>query len=242
MMDQTIFLVPASILVFLVVIPLKNNWRKIAALILPILIISVIRALRTKYFPTVAAAVPSDISWSLFLNRFSLFPNYTFSFSHTIGGRVIDWQYLWITYAIIVAIGSFYADKRQRVLICLGVAWIVCSTFVFLTISRYFPPHSLHITGFGVSFSFVISVWVILRRSRIKQYNVVFSLLFFMLLFYSGISRMQVMGDFIESRNQLFNSASPYLKSFQFPANAQILVANVPAYHTGVIGNTQVDF
>lgn len=224
MMDHSIFLAPFAIISFFGIVSWKDNRKKIIFLSLTVLILALVKSILIISFPTVPASVPIEPTVSLLLSRLSLLAGDTLPFAFSLSGKPFGSTGLWLVFFVISGAAVVKAEKNEKILIAYGFLWLACSSIVFLTISRSYSPRLAHIPGFGVNLILVLSIYVLTRNYRIVYKHDITILLIFIILLFSGFSRLQVMHNFFNSPNKFHTIFTATLKQFNFPTNSQIVV------------------
>ncbi len=224
MMDHSIFLAPFAVISFFGIVSWKDNRKKIIFLSSTVLILALVKSILIISFPTVSASVPIEPTVSLLLSRLSFLAGDTLPFAYSLSGKPFDSTGLWLVFFVISGAAVVKAEKNEKILIAYGFLWLVCSSIVFLTISRSYSPRLAHISGFGVNLILVLSIYVLTRNYRIVYKHDISILLICIMLLFSGYSRLQVMHDFFNLPNKFHAMFTSTLKQFKFPTDSQIVV------------------
>lgn len=235
MMDHSIFLVPFSLVLFVLVSGEERNWRKIVIVSSVYVILAGLKSYQIINFSTVSASTTIDPSWTLFLSRAHSYIGTVLPYSYTLKGNALNPGMILLVYIVIVASALYVADRKERVLIFLGLLWAVCTSITFLTVSKYYSPRYAHISGFGVNLSLVYSVYILIAYGFRNRANVKYiqALLLISLLVYTGSSRMTHMYKFYASKNKAHEAIVLALSKFDFPLSAQVVILNGNRIPTG---------
>ncbi len=233
MMDHSVFLLPIAIISYFFVVPFQQNWKKIAALSIGQGVLALLKTLQMLYSPTVSASVPVKPSWDMFVDRLSSLITATLPFSYSIFGKPINSFVLLLIFSLIILIGSYKAKRNDRILICLGLGWAFCSSITFLTVSRFYSSRYAHIPGFGINFSFVMSLWVIFQNLKIRFNKNIFFILLICIVIFSGSSRILHLSKIFTPQNNTHDVITSTLSKYNFPENSQIIIINGGRIPTG---------
>lgn len=224
MMDHSVFLAPFAVLSFIGVSSWKENKKKIIVLSSIILALALAKSIQIILYPTVSASVPSEPSISLFVDRMLMLGKNTFPFSFYAPGKNVDSKYLWIIFIVLFFISFVKASRSERIILSYAILFVICSSFVFLTISKYYSPRLAHIPGFGINLILIMSIYIITKNVKVfYKYDLSFFLCLLVLLF-SGYSRLNNVNMLFSSYNKFHNVFTEKLANYDFPPNSQLVI------------------
>jgi len=114
------------------------------------------------------------------------------------------------------------------------IVWIIFSTIPFLFFSQHYASRYFTVASLALSFLFITSIFVI--TGSLTKRKIPFVLMIILVIAISGISRQINFKKFYKNYIEQFNSLKQTLKSYDFPEQAQIIVASPPD-RTLKIGN-----
>jgi len=234
MMDQSIFLLPFSIISFILVSNPPEKAKRITVLSVICLLIAALKIVQILEHPTSSMSVPIEPSWELFFSRSANFAHTVLPFSYKYNASISESIIICTGFILITSYGLLNSDKKHKALVLLGVIWVFCTIIVFLTVSRYYSPRYTHIPAFGVNFVLVLSIWNIFNKSRLisTKYTLLFILLI-SLTIYSGTKRFLNMNRLILPQNEVHESIIHDLGKYEIPDESQIVIVEGHRIPTG---------
>lgn len=223
-MEQALFLFPPFVLAFW---GYKKFAKKNILLLAGFTIIAVIRLIQTIVNPRGAAVVQS-IPLDEIVRRISLYFQWSLPFPN------IDPVYLLIGFFGVIFVGFIQylkptgaEPKTSRVfLYILLFVWAISAIFVFIFMSRDYPPRYVYISSFGLNAVFVFSAYVILKNlshGKIKWHIPVFAVL----IIFSGVSRYFKINEMYTHMNTTLAIVQRDLNKMQLPPHSQIVITGL---------------
>jgi hypothetical protein len=115
------------------------------------------------------------------------------------------------------------SDRRRMAGLCLfGIAWVCASILPFLA-STYFSSRYAYILGFGLNFLFILSVYSIFERGKLKKYHLSLILLAILTVFV-GIERGKRVEATFKWPDWVHTSIQRSLIKYDFPKESQIVI------------------
>lgn len=224
MMDHAVFLAPFAIISFIGVVSWKAEKGKIISLASVIAILAIAKSIQILVFPTVSASVPGDPSLEILITRLGMLARNTVPFSFTLSGKAINIFVIWSILLVLLFFALAKSNKREKYIILYGILWVICSSFAIVTISRFYSPRLAHISGFGVNFIIVVSVYIIAKNFNNKYINYLSVFLIGGIVLFSGVSRIHIVNKIIKSPNKFHAVFTRMLHHYELPKNAQLVV------------------
>jgi hypothetical protein len=115
------------------------------------------------------------------------------------------------------------SERFRMVGLCLfGISWVCASILPFLA-SAYFFRRYAYILGFGLNFLFVLAVYSILEREKLKKYHAALIVLAILIVFV-GVERGRKVETTFKWPDWVHTSIQSSLKSYDFPQESQIVI------------------
>ncbi len=108
-------------------------------------------------------------------------------------------------------------------------AWIIGTSYVFITQSKYFPSRYLHISAFGINCLLMLLVFYLLSKIKAK---LIFKEIVLILILFSLISRSYNIDKTFSASNRHYQFFKSALCKNDFPENSQIFIDR-SSYGTG---------
>ena len=110
------------------------------------------------------------------------------------------------------------------------ISWIICTSYVFLMQSKYFPSRYLHISSFGVNCLLLLSIFSLFSLLKSKF---LFKYLALTFVLFSLVSRFCNLKDHFEPTNGQYRFLTSSLRPIEFPKDSQLFIAY---HHYGTAG------
>ena len=234
MMDQAIFLLPFSIASFIVISDYRQKKYRIIALAGINSFLAIQKIIYTLNYPTSSMSIPIEPTWQEFFYRSASYIHSVLPFSYSYNKSVTQVVIIGSCFSLIALLGFYYSNRRERILLLLGLFWVLCTSIVFLTVSRYYSPRYTHIPAFGINFIIVMSLWVLFNRFKvIPNRHVGLLLLLICLSLFSGVKRFQHINKVISPQNEVHESIIHDLKKYDIPDGSQIAIVEGHRIPTG---------
>ncbi len=111
---------------------------------------------------------------------------------------------------------------RMFGLLLFAITWVTASILPFLA-SRYFSSRYAYILGFGLNFLFVLSIYSIFQRGRLKKYHVSVILLAILIVFVS-LNRGEAIKKTFGPPDWVHDTIQKSLKPYNFPKESEIVI------------------
>lgn len=234
MMDQSVFLLPFSIVSFIFISDLRLKFKRIIFLSFINLLLVLKKITETLNHPSGPVAVPIQPSIELFLERFKDFFHTVLPFSYTYNSQINESVVIGSLFLIIALCGFYFSGRKERMLIVLSIIWIFSSAIVFLTVSRYYSARYTHISSFGVNFIIVLSFWVFFDKlKKIPKRHTILIILLSTITLFSGVNHYKNINVIIKPLNKVHMSIVEDLSKYDFPFYSQIVIVNGHRIPTG---------
>lgn len=235
MMDHSVFLAPFSIVVFFLISKNNKEWRKLFIVSVVFIVLAGSKAYQIINFPTVSAATPIELSLDIFLARLHQYIYAVLPYAYSLSGNKLSATGITVIFILTVGYALYSSNTRERIYILLALFWALCASITFLTLSKYYSPRYAHISGFGINFAFVYSIYLILNRlfnskSGRGYYIAIFLIL---ILINAGVSRVVHLYNLSEPKNRVHHSIVSKLSKINYPENSQIVILNGSRIPTG---------